>query len=75
MLLSSIFLIFGYLYYLKSMSKLNYTSLSVLIAWVFPIIITAIISKLILHEEFNLGMFTGFLLTIIGITIFVLCCK
>jgi len=69
--LSALFLIIGYYYFFKALSYRNYTSLVVLISYIIPIIITAILSYFILNEKMNLGMILGIFICIVGIYIFI----
>ena len=69
--LSALFLIIGYYYFFKALSYKNHTSLVVLIAYIIPIILTAIMAYFILNEKINIGMVVGIIISIIGIYIFV----
>tara|TARA_B100001121_G_C18499433_1_gene531250 strand:+ start:349 stop:813 length:465 start_codon:yes stop_codon:yes gene_type:complete len=69
--LSALFLIIGYYYFFKALSYENHTSLVVLIAYIIPIILTAVIAYFMLNEKMNLGMVSGIIISIIGIYIFV----
>ena len=69
--LSALFLIIGYFYFFKALSYENHTSLVVLIAYIIPIILTAVIAYFMLNEKMNLGMVSGIIISIVGIYIFI----
>ena len=71
-LLSSIttFLL-GNLFYLKALSQAKYTVEIVIITYVLPIFIVAILSYMFFKEKFNFKMCLGVLLSIFGIIVFV----
>ena len=69
--LSALFLIIGYFYFFKALTYENHTSLVVLIAYIIPIILTAIIAYFMLNEKMNIGMVSGITISIFGIYIFV----
>ena len=69
--LSALFLIIGYFYFFKALTYENHTSLVVLIAYIIPIILTAIIAYFMLNEKMNIGMVSGIIISIFGIYIFV----
>ena len=71
-LLSTIFsFALGYLFYYKALSNSNNTTLVALITYVLPIFIIALLSYFILGEKFNFGMVCGFILSVVGICIFI----
>lgn len=75
LIISGFFLILGYYFFFKALRNTKSLTLVVLITYILPIIITAIISCLFLNETFNLGMFFGLIISIIGITLFIVNCK
>ena len=72
---SGVLLILGYYFFFKALRNSKSLTTVVLIAYILPIIITAIISCLFLKEQFNKGMFFGIVISIIGITLFIVNCK
>lgn len=64
-------LMVGYYFFYKALSKSKYTSLVVLISYVLPLIIIALLTHFILKEHMNIGMIFGMVVCIIGISIFV----
>ena len=70
-LLSSFALFIGHYFFYKALSKTNYTTLVVLIAYVVPLILVSILSYFFLNEKINLGMVFSTLLCIIGIALFI----
>lgn len=62
--------ILGYYFYFKALEKSKTTTLVVLITYVLPITIVAILSNIFLNDKFNLGMLIGLIISIIGIFVF-----
>lgn len=75
LIFSGLFLVIGYYFFFMALKNTKTLTLVVLIAYIMPIIITAIISCLYLNEKFNLGMISGVIISIIGITLFIINCK
>jgi uncharacterized membrane protein len=71
LMLSALFIVGANYYFLKALSNTKYITLVVLIAYIIPIIITALMSYMLLHETINIGMIIGLIICIIGIIIFV----
>ena len=63
--------VLGGLFFFKALSKSKYTMLVILITYVLPILIVALLSRIILQEKLNTGMILGALLSIFGIMVFV----
>lgn len=62
--------VLGYYYYFRALAHTNNTLLVVLIVYIIPLLVTSFISHFFMNEKINLGMFTGLLISIIGICIF-----
>ena len=71
LVVSALFILGANYYFLKALSNTKYITLVVLIAYIIPIIITALMSYMLLHETINIGMIIGLIICIIGIIIFV----
>ena len=70
-LLSSFALFIGHYFFYKALSKTNYTTLVVLVAYVVPLILVSLLSYFFLNEKFNKGMIFSTILCIIGIALFI----
>ena len=61
----------GHYSFIKALDYSTNTTMVVLISYVLPLIIIAILSYLFLNETINMGMLFGMIVTILGIVIFV----
>ena len=62
--------ILGYYFYFRAMAKSKSTLLVVLIVYIIPLLVSALVSYFYLQEKLNLGMLLGLLISIIGVFIF-----
>jgi drug/metabolite transporter (DMT)-like permease len=68
---ASLALFVGHYSFIKALDYSTNTTMVVLISYVLPLIIIAILSYLFLNETINMGMLFGMIVTILGIVIFV----
>lgn len=62
--------VLGYYFYFKALSSSNSTILVILITYIVPLVIVAVLSKVLLQERINSGMIFGLFLSILGIIVF-----
>ena len=68
---ASLALFVGHYSFIKALDYSNNTTMVVLISYVLPLVIIAILSYIFLNETINMGMLFGMIITILGIVIFV----